>query len=262
MSRYTRGEKGEEIVSESFKGLQFPYYLINNLMLEDKKGFTHQIDHILICYKGIFVIETKNYYGVIDSNANDSIWIRTIGTKRDTFGNPMHQNQSHIRAIKDIIGTKFEYISLVVFVRNNAPYMPDDNVINFSDLLLFINEYPNNQTLDEESMAKINKILLLYESDASQKDHLSHIDSLKKKRVDNQNMIRHAIESRICPKCGKKLILAGNSLSCSNPKCKFNIKLWKKVPRHWRTFWFISCILREYLSHQGMSFWLLLHLFL
>lgn len=225
MSRFTRGEQGEKLVGESFKDLPFPYYLINNLMLEDKKGFTHQIDHILICFKGIFVFETKNYYGEIDTNANDSIWIRRIGNKRDTFGNPMHQNQSHVRAIKDIVGKDFEYIPCVVFVRNNAPYMPDDNVINFSDLLLFINEYPNNQTLSEANMALINKTLLLYESDASQKDHLNHIDSLKEKRIKNQKMIRSAIESRICPHCKKTLVLQGNSLVCTNPRCKFKIDL-------------------------------------
>ena len=33
-------------------------------MLEDENG-THQIDHIVISKYGIFVIEMKNYYGMI-----------------------------------------------------------------------------------------------------------------------------------------------------------------------------------------------------
>ena len=65
----------------SFKALSFPYYLIDNLVLEDKKNFTHQIDHIVITQKGIYVIETKNYYGEISTNANDSIWLRRIKDK-------------------------------------------------------------------------------------------------------------------------------------------------------------------------------------
>lgn len=225
MGKLSRGEKGEEIVQEAFKALSFPYYLINNLVLEDKKNFTHQIDHIVITQKGIYVIETKNYYGEISTNANDSIWLRRIKDKVDTFGNPIHQNQSHIRAIKDLIGNKYEYISLVVFVRNNAPYMPDDNVINLDDLMLFMNEYPTNSHITLEEMKKIYISLLNFESDASQKDHLNHIKELKEKRKENQSIISKSIETRICPKCKNTLVLQGNLLRCSNKRCKFEIKI-------------------------------------
>ena len=134
MSKFSRGEKGENIVAERLAKVNMPHYLINNLMLEDVRGGTHQIDHIFISHKGIFVIETKNYYGEISDNANDSIWLRRVNDRVERIANPMIQNSSHIRVIKEILKQDFEFISLVVFVKNNAPYMPDDNVINFSDL--------------------------------------------------------------------------------------------------------------------------------
>ncbi len=57
---YQKGIKGEKAVTETLQRLDDSYYLINDVMLEDRGG---NIDHVLLCPKGIFVIETKNYSG-------------------------------------------------------------------------------------------------------------------------------------------------------------------------------------------------------
>ncbi|MDD2777648.1 MAG: nuclease-related domain-containing protein [Methanocellales archaeon] len=53
---------GETLVEEYLKELNDNYYLINDIMLPERYG---NIDHILFCPNGIFVIETKNYEGEI-----------------------------------------------------------------------------------------------------------------------------------------------------------------------------------------------------
>lgn len=220
-----RGDKGEEKVIAVLNKYKKPFLLINNLMLEDKSGHTHQCDHIFINEQGIFVIETKNYFGNVSNNCNDSIWIRSDAKKTNTFGNPIYQNISHIRVLKSILKNDYNFVSVVVFVQNNAPYMPDDNVINLEDLMLFLNEYPGKKILSEETIKAIYTTLLFAESDKSQKSHLDHINEIKKKRIENQKMIAKALESRICPKCKTPLKEENGILYCPNKKCKFKINL-------------------------------------
>ena len=62
------GEQGERKVDSKLNPLIFgkvEHRLINNLILVDENGKSHQIDHIEIRENGIFCIETKNYI-VID----------------------------------------------------------------------------------------------------------------------------------------------------------------------------------------------------
>ena len=58
------GDQAEKIVSETI-AREFPgAVLMNNVFLKNGKGVT-QIDHILICKWGIFVIETKSHNQVL-----------------------------------------------------------------------------------------------------------------------------------------------------------------------------------------------------
>jgi len=223
MIKTKRGDVGEEIVANILSQYKQPYFLINNLMLEDKSGNTHQCDHIFINQQGVFVIETKNYYGTVSNNCNDSIWVRSDSRKTNTFGNPLYQNISHIRTIKSILNQNLNYVSVVVFVQNNAPYMPDDNVINLEDLLLFLNEYPGSKLYDIETIKRIYTTLLFAESDKPQKSHLEHIKEIKEKRIEKQKIISKALETRLCPKCKSPLLEEDGVLICSNKKCKFRL---------------------------------------
>ena len=69
-----RGEKGEQIVGSILDSDPSFHRLINNLVLLGDNQVSHQIDHILIRDNGIFVIETKNYYGQISGKEDDSYW--------------------------------------------------------------------------------------------------------------------------------------------------------------------------------------------
>ena len=62
----SKGERGEnyvaKILGDTIIGEQ---YVINDLLFQNEKGQSCQIDHVFINKFGIWVIETKNYAGTI-----------------------------------------------------------------------------------------------------------------------------------------------------------------------------------------------------
>jgi hypothetical protein len=56
------GLEGEQKVVEALMPLDDSYFLINDVKLPSSRG---NIDHILLSPKGIFVLETKNYSGMV-----------------------------------------------------------------------------------------------------------------------------------------------------------------------------------------------------
>ena len=54
------GNEGELRLSNILNSLPDYYHIIDNVLLQTKKGST-QIDHIIVSPFGIFVIETKNH---------------------------------------------------------------------------------------------------------------------------------------------------------------------------------------------------------
>ena len=134
-----KGNEGEKIVSDILTKDRSFQRLINNLVLLGDNNVSHQIDHILIRENGIFVIETKNYYGEITGLEDDSYWKKTYllkgKVKTELFHNPLKQNKSHLRAIKRIIGKNYPIYCFVVFINNNGDKLDLFNVCGPNDLL-------------------------------------------------------------------------------------------------------------------------------
>ena len=83
-----RGLVGELKVKLKLKQLpEKEYIVLNDIMLEDENG-THQIDHLVISKYGIFVIEMKNYYGLIIGDEYKNNWTQYLGKKKSDFKNP------------------------------------------------------------------------------------------------------------------------------------------------------------------------------
>lgn len=223
MSKIKRGELGESKVEKVLDEMNIYHQLINNLMLMSSSGVSHQIDHIFICEKGIFVIETKNYYGKMSGDPKDSIWIKEVKGKKIVVSNPLTQNKSHVRIVKSTLKENVEIIPAVVFVKNNAPYMGDENVINLEDLPLFISSYPSKKTLSKAQIDYYAHLLLVNESDISVKEHLSKIKEIKTNRKQEQKEMSYAIENRVCPKCHKPMLIKNQYMMCTGCSYKFKI---------------------------------------
>lgn len=134
-----RGKAGESKVNNclrKFKGKEFAH--VKDVMLPSR-GKTSQIDNLLISPYGIFVIEMKNYKGVIKGCVDQPKWLQSLpGSKYKPreFYNPIWQNEGHIRALKALCARQFpnlQYHNIVVFSDEcKLPKIP--NVIRLKDL--------------------------------------------------------------------------------------------------------------------------------
>lgn len=116
-----KGDYGEWLVSNYIGDTDElnSYYVINDITLMID-GVYAQIDHIVICRSGIYVIETKNYDGYIFANEYDKEWIQTIHGRRYYFYSPYLQNLTHCKRITEILGIYEHIFNVIVFVRNNV----------------------------------------------------------------------------------------------------------------------------------------------
>ena len=78
------------------------YHLMNHVTVQMDDGTT-QIDHILLSRFGVFVIETKHYKGWIFANENHKTWTQVLYRLKYKFQNPIHQNNRHVRAVRDLL---------------------------------------------------------------------------------------------------------------------------------------------------------------
>lgn len=90
-----------------------------NAYIKKENGETTEIDVIMICPNGLFVIESKNYSGWIFGNEKQKNWYQTLPAGRgkshkENFYNPIMQNQGHIKNLKHLLGEVPMY-SVIVF---------------------------------------------------------------------------------------------------------------------------------------------------
>lgn len=213
------GAAGEKKVDSKLNPLIFgkvDHRQINNLILVDSNGKSHQIDHIEIRENGIFCIETKNYIGWIFGNEDSEKWTQTLYTgEKHQFFNPLKQNKSHCYQINKVLGGKYVVNSLVVMASNNADRINCPNVINISNLRSYIKGFDNGLRLSIEDMDYVYNKLLLARSNMSNQEHVQNIRNTQKE-----------LQQNICPRCGGTLNLRngvnGRFYGCSNyPGCKF-----------------------------------------
>lgn len=160
-SIYLKGRQGEKQVLKQLKTLPKEYYTINNILVKTSWG-TSQIDHIVICPYGIFVIETKNYEGIVRVNKDEKYWIQKIGRKEFNFYNPLWQNGSHIRAIKSLLGINYyiSYYSVIAFSkRGKLKSVRQDNIIYINKLKKVIIKKSQNACLNASQVENIYNIL-------------------------------------------------------------------------------------------------------
>ena len=177
-----RGFMGEFWLKLELKKLpKNKYKLLNDIMIEDEKG-THQIDHIVISKYGIFVIEMKNYYGLIIGNQYKEKWYQYLGKNKYTFHNPMYQNYGHIKALSNVLKLNEElFIPITCFsnqvklkVTSNKPVVQVDtinkNILKYTKEIITCNL--NELSLKIENMNILDKI--------KRKEHVKNIHNLKR----------------------------------------------------------------------------------
>lgn len=123
-----KGYIGERIVNKFFKKYK---YRIHNLKIIGSSNA--QIDHLLISEKGIIVIETKNYKGLIVGKKDDNYWKQYLNNRVNLFLNPIKQNDYHIKILKEL-HPEFDdlFVSIIVFMQDCKLNVNSDKVIKLS----------------------------------------------------------------------------------------------------------------------------------
>ena len=177
-----RGFMGEFWLKLELKKLpKNKYRLLNDIMIEDEKG-THQIDHIVISKYGIFVIEMKNYYGLIIGNQYKEKWYQYLGKNKYTFHNPMYQNYGHVKALSNVLKLNEElFIPITCFsnqvklkVTSNKPVVQvgtiNRNILKYTEEIITCDL--NELSLNIENMNILDK--------NKRKEHVKNIRNLKR----------------------------------------------------------------------------------
>ena len=215
-----KGYMGEKWVNEELNKLpKNEYKVLKNITIKDEKG-THQIDHIVVSIYGIFVIETKNYFGTIRGNEYREHWTQYYNRKQNQFINPIRQNYSHIKALENLLKIEENnFISIICFsnlaklkVTSKVPIV---QLYKIKETVSLYNK-PLLNNIDQ-----IEKIILDNNIKNQNKEHINEIKEKIKEKEEK-------INNNICPKCGSELITKkgkyGIFIGCTSyPKCKFTI---------------------------------------
>ena len=216
-----RGFMGEFWVKLELSKLPKEQYIVlNDIMIKDERG-THQIDHLVISKYGIFVIEMKNYYGLIKGNEYQDKWVQYLGKNKYYFKNPIHQNYGHVKVLEKILNLNInKFIPVVCFSNQAKLNITNKSIVVQLDKLLKIIKQFNEVQLEIDINPIANKIesLNIIEKDKRKK----HIKNIKQK-INEENVKENHM---ICPKCGNNLVIKngkyGNFIGCSNyPNCKY-----------------------------------------
>ena len=167
-----------------------------NVYIPVGNGETSEIDVLMICHKGIFVFESKNYSGWIFGNENQKYWYQTLPAGRgkshkEHFYNPIMQNRSHIKHLQSFLGVDVPMWSIIVFsdrctLKSVQINNRDISVINrysVASIVSTICDQASTDSLTENNIAEIYGKLYPYtQVDDTEKEQ--HIANLQNNQYD------------------------------------------------------------------------------
>lgn len=112
--------------------------ILRNVYVPTSSGGTSEIDILIVCSKGLLVLECKNYAGTVYGDAKMRRWIQYVGNKKSYFYNPFFQNRSHVEHLRTFL-RRFGHLPIIPMVgtisdgkwkvRNLAP---DDYLLGYN----------------------------------------------------------------------------------------------------------------------------------
>lgn len=154
------------------------YFIYNNVFVKTPESVTnlsyYEIDHLVLCRQGIFVIETKGYIGIITGKYNSSNWTKQLDKleRKQSFRNPLKQNLNHVKALKDILYTKLDIsyckltndISNCVVFSNSTCQLKISNSCKpyvFKGANLLVKKITSSESIiSQEQLEKLNNVVL------------------------------------------------------------------------------------------------------
>lgn len=239
-----KGKYGEKLTERELKLVQFfgrKGKVLRNVYLPKDNGETSELDVIFITQKGIFIFESKNYSGWIFGDEKSKNWTSMLPNKqKNQFFNPIMQNRTHLKWMKNFVGNDIPLFSIIVFserceLKKITLNSDDVKVIKRDRTYATVRDIWDNSpdTITDERVDELFvKLKELTNVDASIK--LAHIENIEKKYKKSDVMseqksiekekttedkeeiessepetknIQNEIDVKICPKCGRELVL-------------------------------------------------------
>ena len=191
MSTVSRGNKGEEKVVAILKKIKVQNHVFNNVsFITEKNEMSHQIDHILVHPHGVFVIETKNYKGLIYGGDNAETWTKNMWGNKYSFRNPLKQNYGHVKSLQAIIDVSQNvFVPIVVFSnRANISVNTNEWVINLCHLRKVIKKYHVVKYCNIEAVIQYGSPLIMADKIHFQFDNEIDGSGIKRKQINKENM--------------------------------------------------------------------------
>ena len=221
----SKGKEGERVVARKLDCLPKDLYrVLNNVTIPTPKG-SSQIDHLVVSVFGLFVIETKNYNGLIYGGEHAEYWTQNIYGNKFQLYNPILQNAGHVRALRRVLND-FEPLPILPIVAFSDKArvkvkVEDAYVVYWSQIRKVIKQFEEKHLTWSQVNAICDAIQTaqMEPNKETDKQHLKDIQNAQEQKFD-------AIASGRCPRCGSTLVLRqgkyGKFYGCSNyPRCKF-----------------------------------------
>lgn len=232
------GKHGEKLTERELKLVKLlgrKGKILRNVYLPKDNGETSEVDLIYTTQKGIFVFESKNYSGWIFGDEKNKNWTAMLpNKKKNQFYNPIMQNKTHIKWMRNFVGEEIPLFSIIVFSERcelkKVSVESDDIKVIKRDLTYAAVRDIWDKNPDVVSNDKIEELYIKLKelTNVDKATKAAHIDNIEKKYKATSVDYDHYL---ICPKCGSKLVLrtakkgenAGNQFyGCSAfPKCRY-----------------------------------------
>ena len=176
-----KGALGEFTVRIALRALNpKEYTVIHDVIVEANERLT-QIDHIVVAKTGIYVIETKNYKGLITGYENAATWTQHLHKKKINFHNPIRQNYGHIKSLSTVLNLpESKFISIIAFDPDATVKVQTSTPVLYYSMLAKSISGSTSEILTQEEKDQIEtKIIDIKQS--NKKLRKKHIEQIKKR---------------------------------------------------------------------------------
>lgn len=249
--RFDLGKYGEYLIYKELRHLEKEgAKFLFNAYIPKEDGSTTEIDVLMICPKGVFVFESKNYSGWIFGNEKQPKWTQTLPRGRgkshkEQFLNPIIQNKVHINHLCSLIGDDIPIYSVIVFsdrctlkdITTDSADIPVINRHNITSTVIQVCEH-TSECLAKDTVNEIyDKLYPFTQVDIKVKaDHIAKIHEKTTAQKQPDVIVTDTAKPTPdgipkCPRCGSDLVLrctkrgekAGKQFyGCSAyPKCRY-----------------------------------------
>lgn len=180
------GDEGEDKTASAIKRMSDIGYAIHNLRFYyGRYSFTVEVDNIFVCTRGVFVFETKNWGAELSGDTDAPSWkYKNIRMERFVY-NPVMQNNTHIRQVKNV--AKFD--DSVVF--HNVIVFPGTTTFKLSRMEDFflrpeqIREFVESKPVvyTEDQAKDIYSRILGIAKPITHEEHMKNVEERKKYKL-------------------------------------------------------------------------------